>query len=267
MSEPVVDLLAEEWASIADLCATLSDEEWDRPTDLPGWTVRDNVSHIIGTERALAGDAPPDVEIGEPAHVKNPIGAGNEKWVAARRSRPGAEVLAEFREVTGRRLEQLRNLGEEEWNKLGFTPVGEAPYRTFMDVRVFDCWAHEQDIRRAVGKPGHTEGPVVQHSLGRIALAMPMVVGKRAGAPDGSTVVIDPEGAAPLAIGVEGGRAKVLDAVPADPTVRLVTDAETYWCLGFGRVDGQQALDEGRVRIDGDEALGRKIVTSMNFMI
>lgn len=267
MTEPVVDLLAEEWDAIAELCASLTDEEWDLPTDLPGWTVRDNVSHIIGTERSLAGDPQPDVEIGEPAHVKNPIGASNERWVEARRNKAGGEVLAEFREVTQRRLEQLRGLSEDEWNELGFTPVGEAPYRTFMDVRVFDCWAHEQDIRRAVGKPGHTQGPVVDHSLGRIAMAMPMVVGKRAGAPDGSTVVIEPEGAPSIGIGVDGGRAKVLADLPADPTVRILTDAETYWCLGFGRIDGQQALDEGRVRVDGDEALGRKIVTSMNFMI
>jgi hypothetical protein len=28
-----------------------------------------------------------------------------------------------------------------------------------------DNWSHEPDIRRAVGRPGHTEGPAVQQAV------------------------------------------------------------------------------------------------------
>ena len=41
------------------------------------------------------------------------------------------------------------------------TPAGPDTYGRFMRVRIFDCWMHEQDIRRAVGRPGHVEGPAV----------------------------------------------------------------------------------------------------------
>ena len=32
-----------------------------------------------------------------------------------------------------------------------FTPAGKDTYGRFMQIRVFDCWLHEQDIRDALG--------------------------------------------------------------------------------------------------------------------
>src|SRR5262249_46338074 len=58
--EPCITLLDSVWSDIADLCDGLSDAQWDTLTECPGWTVKDNVAHMIGTERMLAGDqAPP----------------------------------------------------------------------------------------------------------------------------------------------------------------------------------------------------------------
>ena len=62
--------------------------------------------------------------------------------------------------MTDGRVATLAAMSEEEMDTVGWSPVGEVPYRQFMRVRLFDCWMHEQDIRRAVGKPGHLEGPV-----------------------------------------------------------------------------------------------------------
>ncbi len=40
------------------------------------------------------------------------------------------------------------------------TPFGvEMPYRALMEIRVFDAFAHEQDIRRATGRNGNLTGP------------------------------------------------------------------------------------------------------------
>jgi hypothetical protein len=59
VGEPVIDLLDTVWSSTADLLDDLTDAQWDTPTDLPGWSVRDAVAHMIGTERMLAGDPTP----------------------------------------------------------------------------------------------------------------------------------------------------------------------------------------------------------------
>jgi uncharacterized protein (TIGR03083 family) len=128
-----------------------------------------------------------------------------------------------------------------------------------------DCWVHEQDIRRAVNKPGGLDGPVAAHAFGRHSSAIPFVVGKKAGAPDGSTVVVDVAGFEPIAVGVEGKRANRLDKAPDDPTTRLQMDLETFNRLCCGRGDPAEV---GRnVKIEGDRELGQRIVDNFAFMI
>jgi uncharacterized protein (TIGR03083 family) len=268
MSEPVIDLLEQVWTSIAELLDDLDDSDWDRPTDLPGWTVRDTVSHMIGTEKMLAGHASPQPPDTFGPHVRNPIGEVNEAWVDERRGRSGSEVAAEFREVTAQRLDQLKAMSPEQFDEVGFTPEGEGPYRAFMSIRVFDCWEHEQDIRRATDRPGHLTGPVAALSVQKVTSALGYIVGKKAGAPDGTTVVFDITGSLPMILPVfVDGRARILDREPSDRDVTIHLDTETYNALGCGRWSAAQALDSNRARIEGDQELGRRVLDSMAFTI
>ena len=158
--------------------------EWDLPSECPGWTVRDVLSHMVGTELSLLGEPAPD-PLSTPSHVHNEVGARNEGWVASLRNHTGPEVLAVFRDVTSRRLAQLRSWPTSRFDEVGPSPAGQVPYREFMRVRVMDCWVHEQDIRVATARPGHRQGPAATLAIGRLASAMPFIVGKKAGAPDG----------------------------------------------------------------------------------
>jgi uncharacterized protein (TIGR03083 family) len=267
--EPVVALLAEEWDAIVGLGRLLEAREWDLPTECPGWTVRDLVSHMIGTERSLLGERAPSGPDELPGHVHNEVGARNETWVAARRSIPGEAVLEEFREVTARRLEALRSSPASRFEEVGPSPVGQVPYREFMRVRVMDCWVHEQDMRVATGRPGHTSGPAATLSLERISSAMPFVVGKQAGAPEGASVRFElgGTGARRIDIAVRQGRAAVDDALHGDPTTVLRMDGDTFWRLGCGRVSGDAALAAGLVDVAGDTELGGAVLRAMAFMI
>jgi uncharacterized protein (TIGR03083 family) len=267
--QELVDKLEQVWKSIADLCSGLTEAQWKTPTDCPKWSVQDHVVHILGTESSLLGRPAPKHTPQDMSHVKNDIGKRNEVWVDSRRSLPGATVLKEFQEVTQDRLRVLRHMSEAGFSKQTQTPVGPGSVRDFMQIRIFDAWVHEQDIRRALGRPGHLEGPVAEHSVGRIAMAMPFVVGKKAQTPDGATVVFEVIGPAgrTLAIRVDSGRARPLETPPDTPTVRLTMDVETFNCLGCGRWDPDEVLASGKVRIDGDRALGETVVRQMNFMI
>lgn len=268
--QEIVDKLERVWRSITDLCATFTETEWKAPTDCPQWTVQDQVAHMLGTEsRVFLGRPMPEHTPLDMDHVQNDIGRMNEIWVDSRRSWPGARVLEEFREVTGERLKALRAMHEADFAAPMQTPIGPGTVRDFLHIRIFDCWVHEQDMRRAVGRPGHLEGPVAEYSVGRLAMAMPFVVGRKAQTADGTTVTFEITGPAGrmLPIGVEGGRAKALEASPATPTVRLTMDVETLNCLGCGRWAPDQVLQSGKVRIDGNRTLGETIVRQMNFMI
>src|SRR5689334_9287288 len=50
-----VDAWSVATAAFADLAASLSGEDWARPTDLPGWDVKAVVSHVAHLEGVLAG--------------------------------------------------------------------------------------------------------------------------------------------------------------------------------------------------------------------
>jgi len=229
--------------------------------------VKDQLSHVIGIERTLLGDPVPSLEGPVPAHVHNAVGEMNEAWIAARRPRPGEEVLAELRTITARRLAQLRAMTPEEFEVVGWSPVGDVPYREFMEVRVFDCWVHEQDIRQALGRPGGRGGPGEAGVLQRVGDAMGYVVGHNVKPPDGTTVVFDLTGAAQRVVAVEmlGGRGRSVVEAPSDPTVRLRLDSQDFWRLGCGR-EMAEDLAPDAVVVEGDADLGRRVLGSMNFM-
>jgi uncharacterized protein (TIGR03083 family) len=266
--QELVDRLEEVWASIDSMCATLTEAQWKTPTDLPGWSVQDNVVHISGIESAILGRSVPDHTPPDFEHVKNEIGQRNEVWVDSRRGWPGTKVLDEFREVTGVRLAQLRGFSDADFEAESWTPAGPGSVRDLLPFRIFDSWAHEQDIRRAVDQPCDLDSPVADLAFDRVLGALPYVVGKKVAPPDGTTVVFDVGGsrATTVPIGVDGGRAKRLTSAPATPTVTLAMDAQTLACLGLGRWDPTAALDEGQVTIAGDDTLGRAVVENMNFM-
>jgi uncharacterized protein (TIGR03083 family) len=267
--QQLVNTLDEVWRSIGALGATLTEAEWKAPSELPGWSVQDNVVHLSSIESMLIGrpwtglDAAPDGP-----HVKNDTGADNEKAVHSRRSWTGADVLAEFRDVTRERIAALRALDTAGFDAESWTPQGPGTVRTLLPFRIFDSYAHEQDMRRAVGRPGGIDSAAAAHAVSMGVGAMPFVVGKKAGAPDGSTVVFSLTAplAQDVAIEVVGGRARLCAPGVDPPTVRLTMSAATFERLGSGRIDGDACVAAGDVLIDGDEALGRRIVAAMNYL-
>jgi uncharacterized protein (TIGR03083 family) len=267
--EETVAVLAEEWEAIASLGAELPPTEWSLPSECPGWTVRDLVAHMIGTERSLLGEPEPARPGMAAPHVRNGVGASNEAWVQARRSVAGAQLLAEFVEVTGRRLADLRAWPAERFDEVAPSPVGMVPYREYMAVRVMDCWVHEQDIRVATGRPGHADGPAAAIAMARIASAMPFVVGKRARAPEGASVRFDlrAPGARRIDVVVRDGRAVTADDLTGAPTVTLTMDGDAFWRLGCGRISEADARARDLVDVVGDGALAGRVLGSMAFMI
>lgn len=268
-NQQVVDLMEHVWSSIGSLCSSLTEAQWKTPTDCPGWSVQDQVSHLVGAESGILGNPRPDHTPQDTSHVKNDVGQSNEVVVDYRRSWAGQEVLDEFRELTAQRLKYLRGLSDEEFETETQTPLGPGTITEFVRIRIMDAWVHEQDIRRALNIPGELESAVAAHSVGRVARAMPFVTARKAQAPDGTTAVFDITGPAGrvVSVAVEGGRGNEQESEPDSPTVRITTDVETFACLGCGRWDPAEALGSGKITVAGDTALGETIVNQMNIMI
>jgi len=265
-----VAALGEVWASLGDLLGQLSDDEWRLPSPLPGWDVQDNVSHIVGAEAMLSGEAGPDVEIDRDAneHVRNDIGVFNEQWVEALRAMPSNAVLSRFRELTAGRLATLDAMSEDEWNAESFTPAGKDTYGRFMQIRAFDCWLHEQDIRDAVGRPGHETGLAVDVVIDEMSTALGFVVGKKAGATSGQSVTfaLTDGGAVVRQLHVEvGDRAALVPTLSGAATVTLTMPVGVMTRRCAGRVGPDDLLD--RVVIDGDLELASKILANQSYTI
>ena len=132
--------------------------------------------------------------------------------------------------------------------------MGPGTVRDLLPLRVFDSWVHEQDMRRAVGRPGDLESSGAAQALTMMVDAMPFVVGKKAGVADGNTVVFALTGPLARRVGIEvvERRARPMRNAPASATVALTMSTETFGRLACGRIDPHVVLGDGRVTIDGD---------------
>ena len=258
------------WDAIEALLAGLTDEQWQAPAPVPGWTVHDLVAHMAGTELMLSGEPNPEIDVTGRKHVHNEIGVLNERWVEHLRTKTPAQMLAIFRDITARRKAALTAMSEQEWNAVGFTPAGPDSYGRFMRVRVFDCWFHEHDIRDAVGKPAGDEGltgPDSRLALDEMASSMAFVVGKKGQAPEGSRVLIALTG--PLSrvfrVAVDGRAALVEDFGDAEPTAMIGIDG-----LQFTRLAGGRPMLAGRskgIDYSGDVEVAKRIVENLAYVI
>lgn len=274
MTEPaigrdvLVPQLIEEWAAIDALLSSLTPEEWGRPTPLPGWDVQATVAHIIGTEAMLAGEEMPTVatDVKALSHVRNDIAATNEVWVESLRGTEPAGVLDRFRSVTARRAIALEAMTQDDFDAPSWTPVGKSTYGRFMQIRLFDCWLHEQDIRDAVDRPGHEDGAAAEASVDEIERALGFVVGKRAAAPEGTAVTIELTGPVVRQIHVVvDGRARVVSELDRPATTILRLGSGLFVRLAGGRVDPGAHLAE--IAMDGDLALAGRLVDNLAFTI
>lgn len=245
-----VDALEQTWTSIASLAADLDDEQWRQPTACPGWTVQDQVAHMAGLEARLAGRPAPDHDLPDDLpHVRDDVARTMEVDVDYRRQLEPAAVLAEFREVTAERLEQLR-----------------ATDSAGIDLgnRILDCWVHDQDIRDAVDRPGNADGLAARITRDRFVAALGYVLGKKVGPSDGTTVALTITGALGLttAVTVIDGRGRTIDP-PDDPDASLTMDLGTFTRLCAGRVDPAGTVDEGAVTVSGDLDLAQRFLEQM----
>ncbi len=262
------DLLRSEFAAIAGLCSVLTDDEWATPTCLPGWSVQDVLSHMVGTEAMLSGTAPPVADIAHLLPMKNPIAEANEVWVESMRSLGGPEVLRRWEAVTAGRLAALDGMTQAEFDAPSWTPVGnDETYGRFMRIRHFDCFMHEHDIRFALGLPARPAADHQASCLEEVATGLGYIVGRRAGLPDGSRVaiVLTGEPACTYLVRVDG-RASVVEALDGPVTVGIELPVPLFLRLAGGRDDGPSGPG-GEVRLTGDPLLSRRLADHLAFTI
>jgi uncharacterized protein (TIGR03083 family) len=260
--------LVEVWHRSAQdtiaLLRSLDEPDWPVQTELPGWDVRTIGAHLAHLESELAGNPQEQVEVPPAPHVKGLLGEFTESGVLVRASWTTAEIIDELEASVAKRYAELTESPPEDPSATGpgFAGVVGWSWLTLMTNRPLDLWMHEQDIRRALGRPGGLDSPGAVHTSGVYSRSLPFVLGKKVGAPVGTTVVVEVTGAQPQVLTARvapNGRGEAADQLEGEPTTRLVMDFEGWILL----VGGRRGADEVQVEVHGDADLGRRVLDNL----
>jgi uncharacterized protein (TIGR03083 family) len=281
----LVDAFAQTTQAVIDLGRSCGVDELAQPTECPGWTVHDQLSHVVGVESRLAGHLDPRVEMPHYEHIRNDLGKRVEFAVEVRRGRTGTEVVAELEDVLAQRLSTLRDPVLTDSSIIA-GPFGPDLAATVVLMRTFDVWAHEQDIRSALGRPGNLDSPAAAVFVSAVMLQLPRLIAKGAGLEPGHAVVIDvtgpivarqgvrvemdeqgrPRGHALIAGNadhaagwfVPGAPAATSDERPDWPTtISLSTEAFTR------RAAGRRSVSDTEYSVVGDDAIARRVMEAL----
>ncbi|MDQ6857264.1 MAG: maleylpyruvate isomerase family mycothiol-dependent enzyme [Candidatus Dormibacteraeota bacterium] len=253
---------------IEALCTGLDERGWHRPTALPAWDIKDVVAHLGSLDAMLLGRDEPAHEPAVADHVRNPLGELNERLVDRRRAWTGAQVLAEFRDATRERLEQLARMDEADLAQEVPSPRGGlVPLGSFIGTRLWDFVVHELDIAEALDADLDTaiDTPSGRRVLDEMLMLLPRGVAK-GGAPEGVTVALHlgPPLPRTASARVEGGRGVSADPGVGEATLHLRASPAVFMRVATGRRDPAAAVANGDVAVDGDQELAVAILTAIN---
>ena len=140
--------LRDERRAVLDLCRTLSDAQWDTPSDCAGWTVKDVISHMGA---AFHGCFTPWLL---KVMRSDSVERSNDDDVATRRAWEPSRVLREY-ESWGGRLMALVPLTQRPPVRAIPIPLGDVgryPVGLLASAFVFDHHVHlRHDIASALG--------------------------------------------------------------------------------------------------------------------
>lgn len=256
----VVDRFSPLRSQLIDLLALLSEDDWNRPTAAPRWSVKDVASHLLGGDVGILSRGRDQFRMtGQPIQdyqgLIELINRLNDEWVvAARRLSPG--LLRELLAFTGPQVEKYfasldrRSMGGPvDW-------AGPDPAPVWFDLaREFtERWHHQQQIRDATGHPPLYDPYFLSPVLDTFMRALPYRF-REIVAPPGTVVKIDISGPA-------GGMWYLLRSqrswelqreASATPAAEVAIPQEAAWRMFTKGIDGEKARAHSVVR--GERAL------------
>jgi uncharacterized protein (TIGR03083 family) len=149
----------EEYRRLDDLLGGLSTDDWDRPTDCPGWSVHDIVAHLAGAAESTASVAEllRQAWRGRKLREGGPLVDGmNAVQVGERRNSTPERLRPELAAAGARGVRRRSRMPaalRAVVLPLG-APVGTRPLGYLLDrIYTRDAWMHRIDLARATGRP------------------------------------------------------------------------------------------------------------------
>ena len=269
----LIDAFDHSVQSIIDLGHSCRDEDFEIQTECPGWTVKDQIAHVVGAEKSFAGMPRPQVEVPDYPHVHSDFARFVEVDVEARRGLSGREVVAELAEFHPQRVAELRASDADIDTVIGGFFGPETTFGDHLHRRIVDAWVHEQDLRAALDRPGNLDSASAAVFTADILAALPRIASRVAGIGAGHAVVLDVSGPVVARGGVRiitgddgrpygealfSGNDRPQGEEQLDVTsIHLTTDALTR------RAAGRRGVDEIHYTVTGDEDIARRVLEAL----
>lgn len=254
--EQIVHNLRASLHAFGNVVDALTPEQWNAQSLCPAWTAHGVVVHTTTIEAGLLGWRPDSGE--------NPFVAMGRIGEELAGLAPDA-LAARFHEVAAARLLELEAMTDDEFAAPSFTPVGQGTYARFMQIRVFDIWVHERDIRVPLGMPGDDGGPSAEMALDEVEGSIGYIAGKKIGVPDGQGIAFHLTGPVhrDILVKVDGRAARVAELPSPDAVV--TADSLTFMLLACGRINPDEPIRDGRISWGGDAQLGERAARHLAF--
>jgi uncharacterized protein (TIGR03083 family) len=260
MSQLAVEGLRAERDAILTVAKSLTDEEWNLPSDCDGWAVRDVLAHMAAV---LHG-------VHDPAYMVDMSGgteAAMEAPVAERRTWKIEEVIAEYESSS----EQVANvvamfqdpsMGE---NLLPMGDLGTHPMSLLASTMVFDAYCHlRNDILKPNGPIDRPQPPRdeqrLQPTVEWMLAGLPWMSEKELAFMDRPiALTLDGPGGGTWTIGPVGdeGRVQVREGT-LDAVATATSSSHDFVVWGTGRRPWRDL-----VKIEGDEAYAARVLDAM----
>lgn len=269
----LIDALDQTVQSVIDLGFGCRDDDFDRPTHCPGWSVKDQISHVVGVEKSFAGIRADHVDVPDYPHVRGDADREIEREVEARRGRTGREVVAELADFHPERIASLRESPADLDTVIGGALGPETTFGHLLRMRIMDTWCHEQDIRHALDRPGNLDTPAAAVFTEAALRALPRIISRVAGIGAGHAVVVDVTGPVmaregarvitgederPYGEALFSGHHRPDGEEQLDVTsIHLTTDALTR------RAAGRRSTDQIHYTVTGDEEIARRVLDAL----
>jgi uncharacterized protein (TIGR03083 family) len=259
----VEGLRAERDASLT-IMKSLTDEEWNAPSDCDGWAVRDVVAHMGSVLHGVADPSVmPDMAGGTEPAMEAPV--------AERRAWTVEDVLAEFETYSGQIADLAASLQEPPMSEtlLPMGDLGTHPMAIMPCTFLFDNYCHlRNDILKPNGPIDRPEPPRdekrIAPTLEWMLAGLPwMCADQLAFVDQPITLTLTGAGGGTWSVGPGGddGRVLVREGPASDSVATVTSDAHDFVVWGT-----QRRPWKSFTTIDGDAAYAGRVLDGIKII-
>jgi uncharacterized protein (TIGR03083 family) len=234
--------------ALARLLDTFGPDDWRAPA-LRDLDVQGLLGHLIGVERHFVEAL--DADPGHSVDVDHITGTNPVAWAQA--GRAPAATLADWRAAVAESLTRVSGADAEMLHATVSLHGIALPLRSLLVVRAFEVWTHDDDMRRATGRPvAPPDRSALQLMTDLAVILLPAGMAKAdltTGSGHTARIVLTGQGGGTWQKHLAWGDAGATD-------VRIVADAVAFCRLVANRL----TPDELAADITGDAGLGHDVL-------